>query len=86
MARSERGLKEGGENLERKVRKRAPSVEEVEVRSRRKGEGVGTGSGGRGKREVDQSLMGGDQRVFSGKNTSSSISRARGILCVFKLS
>lgn len=49
------------------MRKRAPSVEEVEVRSRRKGEGVGTGSGRRGKGEVDQSLMGGDQSFSRGK-------------------
>lgn len=40
----------------------------------------------KGGERVDRPLMEADERVFSGKNTSSSISRARGILCVFKSS
>lgn len=90
MARSERGLKEGGENLGRKVRKRAPQATRRWFEVGEKAN-VGTGSGG----EEGRRTKGGgpaadgpeaDERVFSRKNTSSSISRARGILCVFKLS
>lgn len=45
MARSERGLKEGGENLGRKVRKRAPQATRRWFEVGEKAN-VGTGSGG----------------------------------------
>lgn len=70
VARSERGFKESGENLGvgRKVRKRAPSIEEV-VRTRRKGRTLGkTGSGGdEGWRKGGPAADGGGRESFLGE-------------------